>query len=115
MEWDISLKKNSLKFYLWIDLAIFSFLILALFWLFQVIFLNSYYKYFKKKDMNNVAREVVESYHRYNNDYDLFNDLMLYKVTEKEYVEDIDNILNLFNEDLIYENIEFNNILEESC
>ena len=46
---------------------------------------------------------------------DLFNDLMLYKVTEKEYVEDIDNILNLFNEDLIYENIEFNNILEESC
>lgn len=73
MEWDISLKKNSLKFYLWIDLAIFSFLILALFWLFQVIFLNSYYKYFKKKDMNNVAREVVESYRRYNNDYDLFN------------------------------------------
>ena len=46
---------------------------------------------------------------------DLFTDLMLYKVTEKEYVEDIDNILNLFNEDLIYENIEFNNILEESC
>ncbi|WP_296647480.1 3'-5' exonuclease [Romboutsia sp. 13368] len=46
---------------------------------------------------------------------DLFNDLMLYKVTEKEYREEIDNILNLFNEDLIYENIKFNSILEQSC
>ena len=45
---------------------------------------------------------------------DLLDDLMLYKVTEKEYVEEIDNIINLFNEDLIYENIEFNNILEKS-
>ncbi len=46
---------------------------------------------------------------------DLFTDLTLYKVTEEEYLEEIDNILNLFNEDLIYENIEFNNILEKSC
>ncbi|MBQ6631484.1 MAG: exonuclease domain-containing protein [Romboutsia sp.] len=46
---------------------------------------------------------------------DLFNDLTLYKVTEEEYLEEIDNILNLFNEDLIYENIDFNNILEKSC
>lgn len=78
MEWDTNLKKNSLKVYLWIDLAVFSLLILALFWLFQVIFLNSYYKYFKKKDMSNVAREVVESYRRHNNDYDLFN-ILSYK------------------------------------
>lgn len=46
---------------------------------------------------------------------DLFSDLTFYKVTEEEYLEEIDNILNLFTEDLIYENIEFNNILEKSC
>lgn len=46
---------------------------------------------------------------------DLFSDLTFYKVTEEEYLEEIDNILNLFTEDLMYENIEFNNTLEKSC
>ncbi len=46
---------------------------------------------------------------------DLFDDLMLYKVTENEYSEEIGNIINLFNEDLLYENIDVGIVLEESC
>ena len=46
---------------------------------------------------------------------DLLNDLMLYKVNVEEYREEIDNIITLFNEDLEYENIDFNETLEKSC
>ena len=46
---------------------------------------------------------------------DLFDDLMLYKVTPTEYKEEIENIILLFNEDLLYEGIDFGYILEESC
>ena len=46
---------------------------------------------------------------------DLFDDLMLYKVTTTEYKEEIENIILLFNEDLLYEGIDFEYILEESC
>lgn len=46
---------------------------------------------------------------------DLFDDLMLYKVTTAEYKEEIENIISLFNEDLLYEGIDFEYILEESC
>ena len=46
---------------------------------------------------------------------DLFDDLILYKVTTAEYKEEIENIISLFNEDLLYEGIDFEYILEESC
>ena len=46
---------------------------------------------------------------------DLLNDLMLYKVNVEEYREEINNIITLFNEDLEYENIDFNETLEKSC
>lgn len=46
---------------------------------------------------------------------DLFNDLMLYKVTATEYKEEINSIAELFNEDLLYEGIDVGYILEESC
>ena len=45
---------------------------------------------------------------------DLFNDLMLYKVTNTEYEEEINNIIALFNEDLLCEDIDFGYILGES-
>jgi len=45
---------------------------------------------------------------------DLFNDLMLYKVTDIEYEEEIENIIILFNEDLLDENIDIEYILEKS-
>ena len=45
---------------------------------------------------------------------DLFNDLMLYKVTPSEYNDEIENIISLFNEDLLDENIDIEYILEKS-
>ncbi|MGL5312823.1 MAG: exonuclease domain-containing protein [Peptostreptococcaceae bacterium] len=46
---------------------------------------------------------------------DLLNDLMLYKLNQDEYKEEIDNIINLFEEDLSYEDINFSEGLKESC
>lgn len=46
---------------------------------------------------------------------DLLNDLMLYKLNQDEYKEEIDNIINLFEEDLSYEDIDFSESLKESC
>ena len=57
---------------------VFSFSILALFLIFQFTFLNGYYKYFKKSAMKNVAREVVDTYYRSQDKYDLIN-MLSYK------------------------------------
>lgn len=46
---------------------------------------------------------------------DLIEDLMLYKLSQEEYVEEINSIINLFFDDLKYEEIEFDYILEKSC
>lgn len=46
---------------------------------------------------------------------DLLEDLMLYKLNQDEYIEEINNIVDLFNEDLRKENIEICELLEESC
>ncbi|MDB8792299.1 exonuclease domain-containing protein [Romboutsia sp. 1001216sp1] len=46
---------------------------------------------------------------------DLIDDLMLYKLKQEEYVEEINSIINLFSDDLKYEEIEFDYILEKSC
>lgn len=46
---------------------------------------------------------------------DLLEDLMLYKLNEIEYKEELNNIINLFDEDLSYENISYRDLLEESC
>ncbi len=46
---------------------------------------------------------------------DLLKDLMLYKVDEEEYKEEIGKILELFEEDLEYENITIEYELKESC
>lgn len=46
---------------------------------------------------------------------DLLHDLMLYKISQSEYREEIENIINLFDEDLLCEDIDFSQVLEESC
>ena len=71
------MKKNSFKFYLFISLIVFSFLILFIFWFFQITFLNGYYKYFKKNDMLATSREVINSYMS-NNNYNELN-MIAYK------------------------------------
>ena len=66
------MKKNNLRTYLWLYLLVFSILILALLWIFYFTFLNNYYKYEKKDNMNRIAKEAVSIY--YNTlDYERLN------------------------------------------
>lgn len=46
---------------------------------------------------------------------DLLEDLLLYKLNQQEYINEIDSIIDLFIEDLRKENIEICELLEESC
>lgn len=71
------MKKNSFKFYLFLSLIVFSFLILFIFWFFQITFLNGYYKYFKKNDMIATSREVINNY-KNNSNYNSLN-MIAYK------------------------------------
>ena len=71
------MKKNSFKFYLFLSLIVFSFLILFIFWFFQITFLNGYYKYFKKNDMIVTSKEIINSY-KNNSDYNSLN-MIAYK------------------------------------
>lgn len=49
-----------------------------IFCFFQIAFLNSYYKYFKKNDMMNISSEIVRSYNYYYKDYNTLN-MLAYK------------------------------------
>ena len=71
------MKKNSFKFYLFSSLIVFSFLILLIFWIFQITFLNGYYKYFKKNDMIVTSKEIIRNYNN-NKDYNEIN-MIAYK------------------------------------
>ena len=46
---------------------------------------------------------------------DLLEDLMYYRLNQSEYEKELKNILDLFEEDMAYENIYIDKILETSC
>ena len=54
-------KPNSLKINIWLFLSAFSIFILCFLWLFQIIFLNSYYKSYKTEELDKAAIELKES------------------------------------------------------
>ncbi len=56
------MKVNSLRNKIWLYFTFFSICILAGLWLFQVIFLNTYYEYQKKVELNRIASKVQSSY-----------------------------------------------------
>lgn len=58
----MKLKKNSLITKIWIYLIIFSITILAILWLFQVCFFDSYYEHVKTKDMDEIATKISQNY-----------------------------------------------------
>lgn len=62
MEWGISLKRNSLRNKIWFYFTSFSVCILAGLWLFQVAFLNTYYEYQKKQELNRIAFKIQANY-----------------------------------------------------
>ena len=66
--------KNNLRYKIWIYLIVFSLSILLCLWLFQVIFLDSYYKWYKTKELIKTAEIIEKTY------------------TEENYEELLDNI-----------------------
>ena len=67
-------KKNSLNTKIWLYLAIFSLLILLFLWIFQIIFLSSYYEWHKTKDIKQLVKLVVTNYNTNDTD-DFYNNL----------------------------------------
>lgn len=56
------MKQSSLKEKIWIYLILFSCIILISLWLFQVVFLNSYYEWYKKRDIEALVNKISKSY-----------------------------------------------------
>ena len=53
---------HSLTSKIWLYLIIFSIVILMSLWLFQVIFLKSYYRWMKTRDINDIVNNISQSY-----------------------------------------------------
>lgn len=57
-------KKNSMNRKIWIYLVIFSILILAFLWFFQILFLSTYYEHRKTNDMEKIVLKVMNDYQK---------------------------------------------------
>ncbi len=69
-------KKSNLRTKIWMYLIIFSASILLFLWLFQIIFLKTYYKEFRLNKLENSVKKVLNSFH--DSDYeDLLDDISL--------------------------------------
>lgn len=55
-------KKNSLVTEVWSMLTIFSIILIAFIWIFQIVFLDNYYKYSKTKEIKKAAYELKKDY-----------------------------------------------------
>lgn len=60
------LNRNSLINKIWIYLIIFSSLIISFLWIFQVLFLDTYYEYVKTKEVKEVANKIIKNYNEEN-------------------------------------------------
>lgn len=58
--WLESTQKNTLKIYIWLFLIGFSIFILCFLWLFQIVFLDTYYKSYKTAELDKAATELRE-------------------------------------------------------
>lgn len=70
------LNKNSLTIKVWKYLVLFSLIILAFLWFFQVIFLNTYYRHVKKRELQKVAN--ILRFKKNNEDVSLLLDNIAY-------------------------------------
>ena len=69
------IKKNSLATNIWFFLIIFSVLILAFLWFFQIVFLGTYYKSYKTNELNTAAKELKADF--INNDLNSLTDIAI--------------------------------------
>lgn len=68
-----SKKNHNLTQKIWLYLIIFSVIILTFLWLFQVIFLNTYYEYVKIQDIQKIASQIKKNYNSDNFEYMMDN------------------------------------------
>jgi hypothetical protein len=54
--------KSNLRYKIWLYLIVFSLSILLCLWLFQVIFLDGYYKWYKTKELINTIETITTTY-----------------------------------------------------
>ena len=69
-------KKSNLRTKIWMYLIIFSASILLFLWLFQIIFLKTYYREFRLNRLGNSVKKVLNSFHDSNYE-DLLDDISL--------------------------------------
>ncbi len=89
--------KSNLRYKIWLYLIVFSLSILILLWLFQVIFLNGYYKWYKTRELISTAQNITETYSEEN--YEVLDDISHKDSVCIELVKDnkLIYISNLFN------------------
>ena len=58
--------RSNLRYKIWIYLIVFSLSITILLWLFQVIFLDGYYKWYKTKELVSTVNTIVQNYNEEN-------------------------------------------------
>lgn len=58
--------KSNLRYKIWLYLIVFSLSILLCLWLFQVIFLDGYYKWYKTKELINTIETITTTYNEEN-------------------------------------------------
>ena len=99
---------NSLKTNIWLYLTIYSIGLIIFLWIFQVVFINSFYEYSKTKQIKNTANKVVDNY----NENDL-NNLDKYSFDADVCIEIIKNkktvYSNKFNKGCFFEGEKYKN------
>lgn len=90
----MKLNKNSLIIRIWKYLIIFSISILLFLWLFQVIFLDKYYEWYKTKSIKKVANEIISNYEN--------SDKFLYKLEDINISEGICIEISNLNDNTYY-------------
>ena len=56
------MKKNSLRFILWLYFALFSLIILFILWIIQVLFLDTYYEWTKNSEIKQIVKKLDTLY-----------------------------------------------------
>ena len=65
--------KKSLNTKIWFYMGLFSILILVFLWMFQILFLDTYYEHSKTKDMKKLAKEITVNYKKSDSIEDFLN------------------------------------------
>lgn len=83
-------KNKKLKNKIWIYLTIFSIIIIILLWLFQVIFLDNFYRWSKTQNINKIGNNIINNYNK-----DNFTDMLDFLTFKEDVCIEINQTNNL--------------------